>query len=409
MIYSPQRAWREISLWQSVSDEEWNDWHWQLRNRITTVEQLKFVLPLTKEEEQGIRRALTKFRMAITPYFASLMDPENSQCPIRLQAVPQLAETQLSEHDLLDPLQEDRDSPVPGLTHRYPDRVLLLVTDQCAMYCRHCTRRRFAGTYDGSRSKEELIQAIDYIRQTPVIRDVVVSGGDGLLLEQSLLEFVLTELRKIPHVEIIRIGSRTPVTLPQRITDDLLMMLRRFQPIWLNTHFNHSREITVESKAACERLADVGIPLGNQSVLLRGINDCPTVMRRLVHDLLMIRVRPYYIYQCDLSEGIGHFRTSVLRGVEIVESLRGHTSGLAVPTFVVDAPGGGGKIPLAPNYLLSMSPEKIVLRNYHGGVFSYPEPNGFESHDSRQCPDCQAEAAPSCSILDGQIGRLAAR
>lgn len=409
MIFSPKRAWREISLWQSISNEEWNDWHWQLRNRITTVEQLKLVLPLEEKEEQGIRRALTKFRMAITPYFASLMDPGNPQCPIRLQAVPQLAETQLSEHDLLDPLHEDRDSPVPGLTHRYPDRVLLLATDQCAMYCRHCTRRRFAGTYDGSRSKEELICAIDYIRQTPAIRDVVVSGGDGLLLEQSLLEFVLTELRKIPHVEIIRIGSRAPVTLPQRITDDLLMMLRRFQPIWLNTHFNHSHEITVESKAACERLADAGIPLGNQSVLLRGINDCPTVMRRLVHDLLMIRVRPYYIYQCDLSEGIAHFRTSVLRGVEIIESLRGHTSGLAVPTFVVDAPGGGGKIPLAPNYLLSLSPEKIVLRNYHGGVFSYPEPTGFESHDTRRCPICQEEAAPSLSILDGQIGRWTAK
>lgn len=405
MIFSPKRTWQEISLWQSISSEEWNDWHWQLRNRITTVEQLKRVLPLTEEEEQGIRKALTKFRMAITPYFASLMEPGNSQCPIRLQAVPQLAETQISEHDLLDPLHEDRDSPVPGLTHRYPDRVLLLVTDQCAMYCRHCTRRRYAGTYDGSRSKGELIQAIHYIRQTPAIRDVVVSGGDGLLLEQDLLEFVLTELRKIPHVEIIRIGSRAPVTLPQRITDDLLVMLRRFQPIWLNTHFNHSHEITVESKAACERIADAGIPLGNQSVLLRGINDCPTVMRKLVHDLLMIRVRPYYIYQCDLSEGISHFRTSVLRGVEIIESLRGHTSGLAVPTFVVDAPGGGGKIPLAPNYVLSISPEKIVLRNYNGGVFSYPEPAGSESHDSGRCPSCQQEVTASRSILDGQIGR----
>lgn len=405
MIFSPKRTWQEISLWQSISSEEWNDWHWQLRNRITTVEQLKLVLPLTEKEEQGIRKALTKFRMAITPYFASLMEPGNSQCPIRLQAVPQLAETQISEHDLLDPLQEDRDSPVPGLTHRYPDRVLLLVTDQCAMYCRHCTRRRYAGTYDGSRSKGELVQAIHYIRQTPAIRDVVVSGGDGLLLEQDLLEFVLAELRKIPHVEIIRIGSRVPVTLPQRITDDLLVMLRRFQPIWLNTHFNHSHEITVESKAACERIADAGIPLGNQSVLLRGINDCPTVMRKLVRDLLMIRVRPYYIYQCDLSEGVSHFRTSVLRGVEIIESLRGHTSGLAVPTFVVDAPGGGGKIPLAPNYVLSMSPEKIVLRNYQGGVFSYPEPAGSESHDSGRCPICQQDAAPSRSILDGQIGR----
>jgi lysine 2,3-aminomutase len=409
MIYSPKRTRQEISLWQSISNDEWNDWHWQLRNRITTVEQLKLVLPLTEEEEQGIRRALTKFRMAITPYFASLMEPGNPRCPIRLQAVPQLAETHLSEHDLLDPLHEDRDSPVPGLTHRYPDRVLLLVTDLCAMYCRHCTRRRYAGTYDGSRSKEELVQAIEYIRQTTAIRDVVVSGGDGLLLEQDLLEFVLTELRKIPHVEIIRIGSRAPVTLPQRITDDLLVMLRRFQPIWLNTHFNHSHEITAESKAACERLADAGIPLGNQSVLLRGINDCPAVMRRLVHDLLMIRVRPYYLYQCDLSEGIGHFRTSVLRGIEIIESLRGHTSGLAVPTFVVDAPGGGGKIPLDPNYLLSMSPEKIVLRNYNGGVFSYPEPVGFGSHDGGQCPICQNEAGPSRSIFDGEIGRWASK
>jgi lysine 2,3-aminomutase len=348
---------------------------------------------------------LSQFRMAITPYFASLMDPDDPCCPIRLQAVPQAQETVRSRFDQHDPLHEDSDSPVPGLTHRYPDRVLFLVTDQCAMYCRHCTRRRFAGTYDRSLSKEELERSLAYIRHTPAVRDVLLSGGDALLLEQDLLEYVLSELHQIPHVEIIRIGSRIPVTLPQRITDDLVAMLRRYHPLWLNTHFNHSREITPESAEACIKLVDAGIPMGNQSVLLRGVNDCPQVMKQLVHDLLKIRVRPYYIYQCDLSEGISHFRTSVLRGIEIVESLRGHTTGMAVPTFVVDAPGGGGKIPVAPHYVISMSPENVVLRNYQGLVYSYPEPEEYPRHDAETCPTCRHDGVSQMSILDGKIGR----
>jgi lysine 2,3-aminomutase len=399
------RTWNEIHPWRGVSAANWGDWRWQLKHRLTKVDELKEVIHLSANEEEGVRLALESFRMAITPYYASLMDPDDPGCPIRLQAVPQAQETVRGQFDQHDPLHEDRDSPVPGLTHRYPDRVLFLVTDQCAMYCRHCTRRRFAGTYDRSLSKAELERSLEYIRQTPALRDVVLSGGDALLLEQELLEYVLVELRKIPHIEIIRIGSRVPVTLPQRITDDLVMMLRRYHPLWLNTHFNHSREITPESTEACAKLADAGIPLGNQSVLLRGINDCPTVMKRLVHDLLKIRVRPYYVYQCDLSEGISHFRTSVLRGMEMVEALRGHTTGLAVPTFVVDAPGGGGKIPVAPNYVLSMSPENVVLRNYLGLVYSYPEPEATSRHDPAQCPTCNRDGSPQNSVLDGKIGR----
>lgn len=394
------RDYREIEIWRDVRVEEWNDWRWQLANRITSVEVLKQVISLTEEEEEGIRRALVVFRMAITPYFATIMDPVDPHCPIRMQSVPSIEETVRRPFDLHDPLHEDVDSPVPGLTHRYPDRVLFLVTDQCAMYCRHCTRRRFAGTFDRSRSSEELNAALQYIRENSQVRDVLLSGGDGLLLSEELLAYVLAELRKIPHVEIIRIGTRAPVTLPQRITRELVSLLRKFHPLWVNVQFNHPKEITSFSAEACARLADAGIPLGNQSVLLRGVNDCPSVMRKLVHELLKIRVRPYYLYQCDLAEGISHFRTSVLRGIEIIESLRGHTSGLAVPTFVVDAPQGGGKIPLAPNYLLSLSPEKVVLRNFRGGVYSYPEPEDFSSHDRRNCPHCQEMDFPPCSLFE---------
>ncbi|MGB9876073.1 MAG: KamA family radical SAM protein, partial [bacterium] len=293
------RDWREIPLWKDVQESQWNDWRWQVKNRITNIEELKQVINIDPEEEEGIRRALQVFRMAITPYFATLMDPVDRNCPIRLQSVPSVLETHRSKFDLHDPLAEERDSPVPGLTHRYPDRVLFLITDQCAMYCRHCTRRRFAGTFDRSRSKEELDRCLNYIRETKVVRDVLLSGGDALLISDELLEYLLKELRKIPHVEIIRIGTRAPVTMPQRITPELVNMLRQYHPIWVNLQFNHPKEITPISAEACIRLADAGIPLGNQSVLLKGINDCPTVMRKLVHELLKIRVRPYYIYQCD--------------------------------------------------------------------------------------------------------------
>lgn len=368
------KSYKDIELWKNVSEEEWNDWKWQVKNRINTVEELKEIINLTSEEEKNISETLKKFRMGITPYYASLMDKDDPKCPVRLQAVPQILETHMGTADMEDPLHEDTDSPVPGLTHRYPDRVLLLITDQCSMYCRHCTRRRFAGQKDSAMGMDRIKEAIDYIRKTPQVRDVLLSGGDALLVSDERLEEIIKELREIPHVEIIRIGSRAPVVMPQRITDNLVNMLKKYHPIWLNTHFNHPKEVTKETKEAMEKLANAGVPLGNQSVLLRGVNDCVHIMRDLVHKLVMMRVRPYYIYQCDLSMGIEHFRTSVSKGIEIIEGLRGHTSGYAVPTFVVDAPGGGGKIPVMPNYVISRSPNKIVLRNFEGVITTYTEP-----------------------------------
>ncbi|HAI52252.1 MAG TPA: lysine 2,3-aminomutase, partial [Firmicutes bacterium] len=357
-----------------VSEAEWNDWHWQVRNRIQTVEELEKVVPLTAAEKADITKVLEIFRMGITPYYASLMDPTDPNCPIRKQAIPTIYETYASRADMRDPLSEEEDSPVPGLTHRYPDRVLFLITDQCSMYCRHCTRRRFAGQRDAGVSWELIEQGIEYIKNTPQVRDVLLSGGDALLMADQRLEEIIKRLRAIPHVEIIRIGTRTPVVMPQRITGDLVKMLKKYHPIWLNTHFNHPKEITAASRAACERIADAGIPVGNQSVLLRGVNDNPEIMKRLVLELVKIRVRPYYIYQCDLSMGIEHFRTKVSKGLEIMEALRGHISGYAVPTYVIDVPGGGGKTPVMPQYLISMSPTKVVLRNYEGVIATYVEP-----------------------------------
>jgi len=364
---------------------EWSDWRWQVRNRIQTVDELHKFIALTETEKQDIGKVLQVFRMGITPYYASLMDPNDPRCPIRRQAIPNILETLTGRADMQDPLSEEKDSPVPGLTHRYPDRVLFLITDQCSMYCRHCTRRRFAGQYDAGVSQKRIEKGIEYIKNTPAVRDVLLSGGDALLMSDEKLEEIIKRLRAIPHVEIIRLGSRTPVVMPQRITDNLVNMLKKYHPIWLNTHFNHPKEITPASTAACEKLVDGGIPLGNQSVLLRGVNDNPQIMKELVLDLVKIRVRPYYIYQCDLSMGIEHFRTKVSKGLEIMEALRGHISGYAVPTYVVDAPGGGGKIPVMPQYLISMSPTKVVLRNYEGVIATYAEPQyideGWESKE----------------------------
>lgn len=373
----------------NVSDADWNDWHWQVKNRIETLDDLKKFITLSKEEEEGVQKTLETLRMAITPYYFSLMDINDPHCPIRKQAIPSIKEIHKSEADLLDPLHEDEDSPVPGLTHRYPDRVLLLITDMCSMYCRHCTRRRFAGANDHAMPMERIDKAIEYIAKTPQVRDVLLSGGDALLVDDDVLETIIKKLRAIPHVEIVRIGSRTPVVLPQRITPELCAMLKKYHPIWLNTHFNHPKEVTPESKAACERLADAGIPLGNQSVLLAGVNDCVHIMKRLVHELVKMRVRPYYIYQCDLSMGLEHFRTPVSKGIEIIEGLRGHTSGYAVPTFVVDAPGGGGKTPVMPQYVISQSPHRVVLRNFEGVITTYTEPENY--HEDCHCEDCEAE------------------
>lgn len=370
-------------------DISWKNWHWQLQNRIKSISELKKTINISKESEQKIKKAIDIFPMAITPYYASLMDKQNPSCPIRLQAIPSEKELITTEYDLEDPLFEDRDSPVPGLTHRYPDRTLLLVSNECAMYCRHCTRKRKVGEDSSAISMLDIMKGIEYIRRTPSIRDVLLSGGDPFLLSTNRLETIIKKLKNIPHVEVIRIGTRTPVVLPMRIDEELASMLKKYQPVWINTHFNHPREVTPEARKALAILADAGIPLGNQSVLLRGINDCSVIMKNLVHKLVENRVRPYYLYQCDLSRGIEHFRTSISKGVEILEMLIGHTSGFAVPTFVVDAPGGGGKIPLQPNYLLSYSNRKTILRNYEGIICVYTEP---EDHSS-SCP-------PECNLCD---------
>jgi len=374
--------WKEIPIWKDVTEEEWNDWKWQIKNRITDVEQLRKVIKISDEEAVAIDKSLAKLRMAITPYYASLMDPDDPSCPVRMQAVPSTPETQIAGSDIHDPLHEDVDSPVQGFTHRYPDRGLLLVTDQCSMYCRHCTRRRHAGETDRAYTKEQIASCIEYVRSNPKVRDVLLSGGDPLTINEDMLEWILSELSSIDHVDFVRIGTRTPVVCPQRITEGLCNMLKKYHPVWLNTHFNHPKEITPESARACNMLADAGVPLGNQSVLLKGVNDCPLLFRELNQQLLKIRVRPYYIYQCDLSEGIEHFRTSIGKGIEIIEFLRGHTTGMAVPHFIVDAPGGGGKIPVMPNYVVSRSDRKVILRNYEGVLTTYTEPE-----DNRSIPE----------------------
>lgn len=397
---------RRIPLYENVTPEDWNDWHWQIRNNIKDVAALSRVIPLSAQDKEDIEEVLKVFRMAITPYYASLIDPVNRLCPVRLQAVPRRQEAFTDKSDQNDPLHEDIDSPVPGLTHRYPDRVLLLVTHICSMNCRHCTRRRLVGVEDLSLDDANLDAAVEYIRKTPIIRDVLISGGDPFVLSTERLESIISRIRAIPHVEIIRIGTRTPVVLPMRITDDLVAMLRKYEPVYVNTHFNHPKEITAEAREACRKLADAGIPLGNQSVLLRDVNDCPVLMKKLVQKLLCVRVKPYYIYQCDMSRGISHFRTTVSKGIEIIENLRGHTSGIAVPTFVIDAPGGGGKIPVMPDYLITQNEKRVILRNYEGVITTYDEPHFYEE-DCGKCRICFEEPwlKPTCGVarlLDGQ-------
>ena len=388
-------------LFSNVSDSDWNSWEWQFRNRIETAGDLKKYIPLTEDEEIGVTECLKTLRMAITPYYLSLIDPSDPFDPIRKQAVPTAKELHSATRDMADPLCEEAYSPVGGLTHRYPDRALLLITDQCSVYCRHCSRRRFTGQNDSPLPMEQIERAIGYIADHPEIRDIVISGGDALVISDGRLEEILKAIRAIPTVEIIRIGSRAPVVMPQRITPELTEMLRKYNPLWVNTHFNHPSEITAESAAACAMIADAGLPLSNQSVLLSGVNDCPHVMRELVHKLLINRVRPYYIFQCDLSLGLEHFRTPVSKGIEIIEALRGHTSGLAIPTFVVDTPGGGGKIPVMPSYLISQSPETVVVRNYKGEVYTYPQPSGYKS----EC-HCDTCAGRKKNPLTGVAGLL---
>jgi len=373
----------------------WRDWRWQLKHSIRDISTVEALLGFRfdQSERRKLDLTLKRFPLAITPYYLSLIDAEDfPNDPVFMQAFPSPREIEIERHDMSDPLAEDKDSPVPGVIHRYPDRVLLQVSNVCSMYCRHCTRKRKVGDTDAIPGKSDLLRGFEYIRNNPVVRDVLLSGGDPLMLNDDYLDWILTELRKIPHVQVVRIGTRMPVVLPYRITPELVAMLKKHHPVWINTHFNHPREITASSKEALRLLADGGIPLGNQSVLLAGVNDCPRIMKSLVHKLVENRVRPYYLYQCDLSEGLSHFRTPVGKGIEIMESLIGHTSGFAVPTYVIDAPGGGGKIPLTPNYLISLSTNKVVLRNYEGVIATYQEPDSYQAiFCDRNCNDCRLQ------------------
>ena len=361
-------------FWHDVADADWNDWRWQLKHRITNADQLQRLMPtLTPEEFAGAKLANTKLALAITTYFFNLIDPADENCPIRQQVVPRIEETHTASWEMSDPCGEDSHSPVPGLVHRYPDRVLFLVTDRCAAYCRYCTRSRLVSNASGYDFHPEFDKQIAYIAAHPEIRDVLLSGGDPLLLSDDKLENLLSRLRAIPHVEFLRIGSRIPTFLPQRITPELCAMLKKFHPLFMSIHSNHPRELTTEVRDALGRLADAGIPLGNQSVLLKHVNDDADVMKALMQKLLMCRVKPYYIYQCDLIAGSAHLRASVAKGLEIMEKLRGHTTGYAVPTYVIDAPGGGGKVPINPEYVLCRNAGRVLIRNFEGKIFEYPE------------------------------------
>lgn len=392
--------------WQAVPDQEWMDWRWQMANRLNSVDELGKVINLTESERQALT---TKglFRVDITPYFASLIDPDDPNCPVRKQVIPTSSELVPFQSMMEDSLAEDKHSPVPGLVHRYPDRVLMLVTTQCASYCRYCTRSRIVGDPTQTFSRKEFDAQIEYIEKTPQIRDVLLSGGDPMVLAPKLLDMILSRLRAIPHLEIIRIGSRVPVFLPMRVTPEFCEMVSKYHPFWMNIHVNHHKEITPELAAAADRLTRAGVPLGNQSVLLAGVNDSVHLQRRLVHELVKIRVRPYYLYQCDLVEGAGHFRTTVNRGIEIIEGLRGHTSGYSVPTYVIDAPGGGGKIPVMPNYVVSQAPGKLVVRNFEGFLTTYTEPLDYDPYAIKQqealiAPRPEPGQAGIFGLLEGQ-------
>ncbi|SHF26586.1 L-lysine 2,3-aminomutase [Mariniphaga anaerophila] len=379
----------------------WRDWKWQLKNSVKTVDKFELLtgIQFPESEKELITETLDRFPLSVTPYYLSLIDTDNYRNdPVFKQAFANISELTVLKTDMEDPLSEDKDSPVEGITHRYPDRVLFHVSNICSMYCRHCTRKRKVGDVDSIPSKKQLLKGIEYIKNTPQVRDVLLSGGDPFMLSDSYLDWLLSEITSIPHVEVVRIGTRMPVVLPYRITSELVEMLKKYQPVWINTHFNHPREITASSREALAKLADAGFPLGNQSVLLADVNDCPRIMKTLVHKLVQNRVRPYYLYQCDLSEGLAHFRTPVGKGIEIMESLIGHTSGFAVPTYVIDAPGGGGKIPVMPNYIISWSTNKVVLRNYEGIITTYTEPEIYESKFcDRNCKECS---------LDLQLGEV---
>jgi len=374
MAYIEDRAaWFEgQGLWQHVPASDWLDWTWQLKNRITTIAQLERLMTLTDDERAGCLHANQKLALAITPYFFNLIDRLDPDCPIRKQVIPRGAEMLVADGEMLDSLGEDAHSPVPGLVHRYPDRVLFLVTDRCAAYCRYCTRSRLVSNAQDYNFHPEYEQGLRYIEAHPEVRDVLLSGGDPLLLSDKKLEHLLARLRAIKHVEFIRIGSRIPVFLPQRITPELGEIFKKYGPVWMSIHVNHPKEATAELRGACERLSFAGVPLGNQSVLLKGVNDDIEVMKALIHRLLRMRVRPYYLYQMDLITGGAHFKADVRKGIEIIRALRGHTTGYAIPQYVIDAPGGGGKVPINPDYVEKVTEEEIIFRNYEGQLFRYP-------------------------------------
>lgn len=373
----------------------WKDWKWQLKHSIKTLDQFEYITGICfeKKERKQLQKTFDKFPLSITPYYLSLIHKDNYRNdPVFKQAFGGSEELNTLSSEYADPLSEDKDSPVEGITHRYPDRILFQVSNICSMYCRHCTRKRKVGDIDFIPSRKQLTTGIEYIRNTPQVRDVLLSGGDPFMLSDSMIDWLLSEISRIPHVEVIRIGTRMPVVLPYRITNALISVLKKYQPLWINTHFNHPNEITSSSKEALDKLADGGFPLGNQSVLLADVNDCPKIIKSLVHKLVQNRVRPYYLYQCDLSEGLSHFRTPVGKGIEIMESLVGHTSGFARPVYVIDAPGGGGKIPVMPNYIISWSTNKVVLRNYEGVITTYKEPDSYEPKAcDRNCKDCNLD------------------
>jgi lysine 2,3-aminomutase len=371
---------------------QWQDYKWQLNNSIRTIKAFEETtgIKFSENERRAFEKTIQKFPLCITPYYASLIGQKNYlNDPIFKQAFPNPAELKIDEYDMKDPLHEDKDSPTKGITHRYPDRVLFLVSNRCAMYCRHCTRKRKVGDPEYIPLRDQIQKGINYIEKHTEIRDVLLSGGDPFMLPDEFLNWILTELRNIAHVKVIRIGSRMPVVLPYRITTEFVQMLKMHHPLWLNTHFNHPKEFTLSSREALRKLADAGIPLGNQTVLLAGVNDCPQIMKTLNQKLVENRVRPYYMFQCDLSEGLSHFRTPIGKGVEIMESLIGHTSGFAIPRYVVDAPGGGGKIPVMPNYIISWSTNKVILRNYEGVITTYKEPENYQGINcTKNCSQC---------------------
>ncbi len=361
--------------WSDVPASDWNDWHWQLRNRITTLAQLETLLELSPQERAGCLFAAHKLALAITPHFFNLIDPLDPNCPVRRQVIPHIDESFVAPSESADPVGEEGTMPVPGIVHRYPDRVLFLVTDRCASYCRYCTRSRLVSNAQAYDFHPELEQGLQYIAAHPEVRDVLISGGDPLLLSDAKIDALLGRLRAIPHVEFIRMGSRIPVFLPQRITPELAAIFRKHGPIWMSIHTNHPKEITRELAEACERLSLAGVPLGNQSVLLNGINDTPEIMKSLVHRLLMMRVRPYYLYACDLIEGSTHFRAPIQKGIDIIRALRGHTTGYGVPQLTIDGPGGGGKIPINPEYVQAIHDGIVELRNFEDRAYIYPSGN----------------------------------